>query len=241
MTPPFAKRTLDTRTSVRWQSKPGSFDTLHAGHCFPASNHYGIPDLAAAPSTRLPVWLVPYRQRIRANRPLDDGAVHFFVDDYRFESVWSRPYKALEALAPYTTLLSPDFSLYRDWPLTLQLWNTYRNRWCGRFWQEQGFIVIPSLSWSTVLSYDFCFLGVPRRSVVAVSAVGVNSGNPLEYQLFVAGFIEMVRQLEPTVVLSYGPLPAMCQEWVKVVTYPTRWTNIRAARRQQARRQEGEV
>src|SRR5690606_139839 len=83
----------------------------------------------------------------------------------RFETVWSRPRKALEALAPYTTLLSPDFSLYRDWPLLLQMWNVYRNRWCGAFWQRQGFTVIPTVSWSTAESVEFCFLGVRGRRV----------------------------------------------------------------------------
>ena len=108
-----------TRTAHRWQSRPGSFDALHATEMFPSDNALGIPCLAHVAVERVPVWLAPYRTRIRATEPvagarLDDGAVHFFVDDYRFETVWSRPRKALEALAPYTTLLSPDFSLYRD-------------------------------------------------------------------------------------------------------------------------------
>ncbi len=220
-----------TRTSHRWQHKPGNYDTLHAARLFPSSNEYGIPDLHHTSADQIPDWLVPYRQRIRVNEPLDDGAVHFFLDDYRFETTWSRPWKALAALRPYTTLLTPDFSLYRDWPLMLQLWNVYRNRWCGRFWQEQGFTVIPTISWSTAVSYDFCFLGVPRRSVVAVSAVGVKLDEPLAYRLFVDGFQEMVRRVEPTVVLGYGRLPAACHQLVEVITYPTRWTNIRAARR----------
>ncbi len=220
-----------TRTSHRWQSKPGSFDALHAAQVFPSGNEYGIPDLLHTSAECIPAWLVPYRQRIRVNEPLDDGAVHFFLDDYRFETVWNRPRKALEALRPYTTLLTPDFSLYQDWSLTLQLWNGYRNRWCGRFWQAQGFTVIPTISWSTADSWAFCFLGVPRRSVVAVSAVGVNLNDPLDYQLFWDGFQEMVRRLEPAVVLGYGRLPAVCHKLVEVVTYPTRWTNIRAARR----------
>lgn len=219
-----------TRSSHRWQSKPGSFDTLHANRLFPSANGYGIPDLRHNPVTP-PAWLVPYRQRIRANRPLDDGCVHFFLDDYRFETVWNRPHKALTALQPYTTLLSPDFSLYRNWPLVLQLWNVYRSRWCGRFWQEEGFTVIPTVSWSAAVSWDFCFLGVPRRSVVAVAAVGVKLDEPLAYRLFMDGFAEMVRRLEPVVVLGYGRLPAACRRLVEVVTYPTRWTNIRAARR----------
>lgn len=135
---------------------------------------------------------------------LDEGAVHFFLDDYRFETVWSRPGKALEALRCYKTLLTPDFSLYRDWPLMLQMWNVYRSRWCGCFWQERGFTVIPTVSWSTTRSFAFCFLGIPRRSIVAVSTVGVNVADLLTYRLFMDGFEEMVARLEPLVVLSYG-------------------------------------
>ena len=219
-----------TKTSHCWQSKPGSFDSLHASRCYPSDNSYGIPLLQQIPLTRVPVWLAPYRQRIRANEPLDDGAVHYFLDDYRFETVWKRPIKALEALAPYQTVLTPDFSLYREWPLMLQLWNTYRNRWCGRFWQEQGFSVIPTISWSTAESYDFCFLGVSHRSVIAVGTVGIQR-DPLAQQLFIDGFRQMVERLEPTAVLSYGSVPAVCHTLVEIVTYPTRWTTIRAARR----------
>jgi len=218
-----------TKTSHRWQSKPGSFDSLHASRCYPSDNGYGIPLLEHTPLTRIPAWLAPYRQRIRANEPLDDGAVHYFLDDYRFETVWKRPIKALEALAAYQTILTPDFSLYREWPLMLQLWNTYRNRWCGRFWQEQGFSVIPTISWSTAESYPFCFLGVPRHSVVAVGTVGTGQ-EPLARQLFIDGFRQMVARVQPTAVLSYGPVPAVCHELVEIVTYPTRWTTIRKAR-----------
>ncbi len=226
-----------TRTSHRWQSKPGSFDALHALERFPADNELGIPCLAHVSLDALPAWLAPYRTRIRAREPVArDGAVHFFLEDYRFETVWSRPRKALESLSPYSTLLSPDFSLYRDWPLMLQMWNVYRNRWCGAFWQSQGFRVIPTVSWSTSESYDFCFLGLPRRSLVAVSAVGVrledahSADGMLEYQLFVDGFREMLRQLEPAAVLSYGPLPQVCHELAEIFTYPTRWQGIRSAR-----------
>ncbi len=219
---------MATRSSHRWANKPGSFDALHATRLFPSSNEYGIPDMRHTPTGRLPAWLVAYRERIRGTRPPGEGAVHFFLDDYRFETVWSRPFKALAALAPYPVLLSPDFSLYRDWPLMLQMWNVYRNRWCGRFWQEQGFTVIPSVGWSTAASYDFCFLGVPRRGPVAVSAVGVRLDDPLEGELFLAGFRAMARRLEPGVVLSYGPLPPACHELADVIPYPTRWQVIRS-------------
>ena len=162
--------------------------------------------------------------------------MHFFLDDYRFQTTWSRPRKALQALAPYQMVLSPDFSLYADWPLATQMWNVYRNRWCGRFWQSEGYRVIPTISWSTHHSYDFCFVGVPQNSVVAIGTVGVDMNDPVIYQFFMDGFQEMIRRLSLAVVLCYGPAPAACHELVEIITYPTRWEGIRAARKRAARR-----
>jgi len=151
----------------RWSTRPGSFDSLHTSLIFSSDNPLGIPALLHTPTTAIPKWLVPYRTRIRTTQDdLAEGAVHFFLDDYRFETVWRRPRKALEALAPYATLLTPDFSLYRDWPRAAQIWNTYRSRWCGRFWQSLGYRVISTVAWSTPDSFDFCFLGVPHNGTL---------------------------------------------------------------------------
>ena len=116
---------------ANWQSLPGSFDNLNTRQLFPSDNIFGIPTLPHVGLSALPDWLAPYRTRIRSDRGVAGGAVHFFLDDYRFETAWSRPRKALQALQPYITLLSPDFSLFADYPHALQLFNTYRNRWCG--------------------------------------------------------------------------------------------------------------
>jgi len=212
-----------------WQSQPGQLDALHASDPYPSDNDWGIPTLAHAPLYWQPEWLIPYRQRVRTEQSLAEGAVHFFLQDYRFETVWSRPWKALTALRSYRTLLTPDFSLYRDWPPTLQLWNSYRSRWCGCFWRGQGFQVIPTVSWSNAGSYDHCFLGLPRHSLLAVGTVGVDVADPLSRQLFLNGFQEMVRRLAPSRVLCYGRPPEVCHQWVEVVSYPTRWQSIRAA------------
>ena len=219
-------------TTSRWQSEPGSFDALHTRLLFGAQNRWGIPELAHNTLPQLPVCLAPYGQQIRSVDSLDDVALHFFLDDYRFERVWNRPHKTLSALKSYPMVLTPDFSLFHNWPLTVQLWNTYRSRWCGCFWQAQGLVVIPTVSWGTEESYRFCFIGIPRRSVVAISTVGVNLRQPLAYQLFINGYREMVKRLEPVQVLSYGQLPPSCSELVPVRTYPTYWTQIRSMRRE---------
>lgn len=209
---------------------PGSIDRLNAAHLFASDNLLGIPSLPHVPLTAVPDWLAPYRTRLYTDKPLDDGACHFFLDDYRFESVWTRPQKALTHLRQYATLLTPDFSLYREWPLTLQQFNVYRNRWCGAFWDDLGFTVIPTVGWSTASSYDFCFLGIPPYSVVAVSAIGIRQ--PAARQWFMDGFKEMLTCLKPSCVLAYGRLPTACYELADIRPYPTRWEGLHRARRQ---------
>ena len=44
--------------------------------------------------------------------------------------------------------------------------------WCGAYWQSKGLTVIPTISWSTPSSYDFCFDGVEENSIVAVGMIG---------------------------------------------------------------------
>lgn len=176
-----------------------------------------------------------YRQRVRSPR-FDPAraAVHFFLDDYRFETVWARPARALEHLRRYRVLLTPDFSLYADWPLVVQQWNVYRSRWCGRWWQSLGFQVIPTVSWSTPESFAFCFAGLPRQSLVAVSAQGVRLDEPAQRACFLAGYREMVARLAPSTVLAYGGLPEEAHSLAPVITYPTRWDRRLHAHRRAA-------
>jgi len=219
---------MATRSSPRWNSTPGSFDVLHTDQFFPADdNPYGIPSLPHAPLSYTPDWIAPYRTRIRTKHGMSNGAVHFFLDDYRFETVWSRPQKALQYLRRFNTLLTPDFSLYPGWPLALQLWNVYRSRWCGAYWGSLGFRVIPTVSWAGKESFSFCFAGITRHSMVAISAVGVRRSDERQ---FTFGFHEMLKQIMPVRVLCHGKLPDNLAGLVETVSYPTRWEGIQRVR-----------
>src|SRR5260221_10429208 len=98
-----------TRSSHNWKTIPGSFDALHTSHIFPAdSNPWDIPLLHHAPIAYTPACLVPYRTRVRRKDGTAGGAVHFFLDGYRFEKVWSRPSQALPARRRFPTVLTAD-------------------------------------------------------------------------------------------------------------------------------------
>lgn len=214
---------MSTKSSRNWKSTPGAFDVLHSREIFSTDgNEYDIPSVPHAPLAFTPQWIAPYRTRIRTKRGMAGGAAHFFLDDYRFESVWSRPDKALQYLRRYQTLFTPDFSLYSDWPLALQLWNTYRSRWCGARWHKLGFQVIPTVSWSTAESYDFCFVGISQRSVIAISTLGSCRGIQ-DRIMFANGFNEMLLRLRPSRVLCYGQIAPELATLTDVKVYEARW------------------
>ena len=130
-------------------------------------------------------------------------ACHFFIDDYQFERVWTSPARYLDALKGFRCVLTPDFSLYMDMPDAMQRWNRYRSQALGSWWQRQGLKVVPTLSWAQPESYAFCFDGIPRRSTVAVSTVGVK-GDEAATSVWRDGMREAVRRLAPRRVLLYG-------------------------------------
>ena len=99
--------------------------------------------------------------------------IHFYLDDYQFERLWNRPEDYIEILKQYECILSPDFSLYMDMPMPMKIWNIYRSRLIGQYYQSQGIKVIPTLSWAEEETFQFCFEGIPQGSIVSISTIGV--------------------------------------------------------------------
>lgn len=134
------------------------------------------------------------------------NGVHFFVDDYRFENIYSNPKRTLEKYRQYAFLLTPDFSTYADMNLWRQIENVAKNRWVGAYWQSNGLTVIPTISWSTPRSFDFCFDGVEQNSIVAVSTIGCKKSK----LQFIRGYDMMLRKLNPETIICFGKsLPEM--------------------------------
>lgn len=137
------------------------------------------------------------------NSPNTTAAVHFFIDDYQFERLWRNPEQYLDSVEQYQAALTPDFSLYTDMPKVMQMWNVYRARLLGNFWQSMGLEVIPTVSWSTPESFDFCFKGIQPGGTVALSTNGVCKTETSK-DLFRQGASAMVAAVKPEAVLLYG-------------------------------------
>ncbi len=129
--------------------------------------------------------------------------IHFYLDDYQFERVWNNPEDYIDILKEYECILSPDFSLYMDMPMPMKIWNIYRSRLIGQFYQRQGIKVIPTISWAETESFDYCFQGIPKRSIVSISTIGVKKDNNA-LAIWKDGVNEMIKQIEPSTIIVYG-------------------------------------
>ena len=173
-----------------------TFVEFDPGH---ATGKWDIPTLE-------PVHVVPERLLgfNYARTSSDYGAcIHFFLDDYQFERCWNRPEDNIRVLSKFAACLTPDFSLYRDMPRALMLWNVYRSRLFGQMCQRAGLTVIPTIQYAGPETYDFAFDGIPHLSTVAISSVGIVR-DKVAVDLFLRGFIEMHARIQPETVLFYG-------------------------------------
>ena len=146
---------------------------------------------------------------------------HFFIDDYQFERCWVNPCRVVDWLRPYECVLGPDFSLYMDMPLPMQRWNVYRSRALCLIWQREGIDVVPTLTWSTPDSYEFCFDGIPPGGTVATSTVGVMV-DEAALSVWRDGMAEALRRVRPSRLLLYGSVPEFDFGGVEIVSYKAR-------------------
>lgn len=144
--------------------------------------------------------------RANDNEENKKKGVHFFVDDYRFLGIYNNPARSLQKYSQYAFLLTPDFSTYADMELWRQLESVAKNRWVGAYWQNKGMTVIPTISWGLSQSYEFCFDGVEKNSVVAIGMVGCKQNK----RQFLRGYDAMVDNISPCQIICFGnPFPEM--------------------------------
>lgn len=175
---------------------------------FNSNNEYGIPLLRPVTETDCTNW-IGFNFARTCDEP-DIHGVHFFLDDYQFNRVWTQPDTYLDMLSRFKAVCAPDFSTYTDFPKAIQIYNHYRKHWLGAYWQAHGLTVIPTISWSDEASYDWCFYGEPVGSVVALSSVGTQA-DPETKKLFIRGYREMMKRLKPTAIIMYGKTPEGCE------------------------------
>lgn len=172
----------ETRTAGYYQ-----FPTLKACHYIP-------DDLIGFDNITTPEVIPP------------NCGVHFYIDDYKLERLWTRPYENIERLRKFSCVLTPDFSVYLDMPRAMRIWNMYRMRLIGQMMQDAGLEVIPNLRCIDLEeAEDFSGAGIEPGGVYAVSTIGLSSNDDKEFEeLCKASMLKTVEVLKPECIIIYG-------------------------------------
>lgn len=149
--------------------------------------------------------------------------IHFYLDDYQFERLWNKPEDYIDILKQYDCIFSPDFSLYMDMPMPMKIWNTYRSRLIGQYYQHKGIKVIPTLSWAEKETFGFCFDGIPQGSIVSISTIGVKR-NKEALKIWKNGVDELIKRIKPSTILIYGGKLDYDYGNIKVIYYENKIT-----------------
>lgn len=132
-----------------------------------------------------------------------DTGIHFCIDDYQFERVWTYPERYVDLLRRFECVVTPDFSVYTDMPYPMKLWNVYRSLALGHYWQSEGLKVVPNATWSDEASLQWIFKGLPKGGTVFVSTLGVTRVDEYAHEC-ARGFPELERQVRPSRILLLG-------------------------------------
>ena len=168
--------------------------------CF--SPKYEFPILKQ--TAHKPNQAIPFDKAARST--CFDRWLHFYIHDERFECVWNNPKQYLNLLKRFAGVITPDFSLYRDLPLAMQIWNTYRNRAIAYWLQSNGVDIIPNIRWGDERSYAFAFEGIAQGGTVAVSTNGCIK-DKIDRYYFSKGLEQMVKSLQPNTIINYSYTP----------------------------------
>lgn len=96
-------------------------------------------------SNIIPKKLVPFSKAVSRSWKDFDCFVMFYEHDVKFERLWHNPKQYLEKLKKFKGIISPDFSLYRNMPLCMQMWNTYRGRALSALLRNNGIEIISNV------------------------------------------------------------------------------------------------
>lgn len=111
-------------------------------------------------------YMVVYHNVSTAGLDFSKCVLSFYTRDYKFEQVFVDIATEAERFLQqrWLSIVAPNFSLMPQDPLIVQMYQVYKSRFCGRYFQEIGFRVIPDVDWVDEASFDFNLIGIPEKA-----------------------------------------------------------------------------
>lgn len=227
----------DVYGGEQWEAamRPDEIYVLRNDAVFRSENEFGIPDLREdrlADVDVLPHQVFPgYPFKLNSgkgtmavwgsfkqdNQMLNGAVLGFYIEDEHFLEAWDDATSYVEKLRriKWGAVVAPDFSTWGYDPLVLRLFSIYRSRWCGRFWQEAGFNVIPSIQWwgGDRKSLSLAALGIPKGAPVLSMQVRTTAKEVHRKEMIDEILPFIAEEMKPKACILYGGLDN--EAWLK--------------------------
>ena len=158
-------------------------------------------------TSKIPSYLVSFT-KCKIETKTENKAIHFYQYDENFIGTLrseQKLSKKLEIFRKFQSVILPDYSVYRDMPLSQQIFQVYKSRAIGNFFMQNNIKIIPNVRWGDERTYEFVFDGIDKRGVIAIGVQGGYRDKNNTYY-FEKGFYKMLQILEPETILCYGNL-----------------------------------
>lgn len=127
---------------------------------FPSDNQMEIPTLRIdVQPTSVEIPFLCFGEQKRSKDMRGAGVLHFYTDDYRWQSIYEHPEKIFKHNPG--AIVEPNYSLFNETPVAFGLQGIYKKRWIGRVMQDRGIPVFVDLNVANKF-YAMNLFGVPK-------------------------------------------------------------------------------
>ena len=185
---------------------PGNFDPHFRSLIFTGENCDNMfPDLPIQ-NFEIPNNDIEFIEFRKKPTPGKFSIGHFFIDDRHFWPLWKNPEKYVEKLKQFDCICSPDFSLYTDDFIAIQLYSIYQNRWLTNYWHQiQNLNVVITAQWG--IDYKSEFMGIPYDQIFTIDTPSrrTKEGKEIGKNRWLKG-VNGLLTLKPKLILIQGEL-----------------------------------
>ena len=146
------------------------------------------------------------------------------MDDYKFEVLWNNPEPRIKKLAQYRAVLTPQYSLYTEKYYDSAAIQYVQKQMGRRLFAISGHYSHTNCLLGNTAKLLVLFDGLETGSIVAVSTLGLRT----EKELFMHGYQEMIKRVNPEAVICYENNPfdetegnIIAVDYAKQTIYPT--------------------
>jgi hypothetical protein len=183
------------------------------------------PDLLAECPTPIACWTTPESSPILDHYvtvlgngncrtlPFERTILLTHTHDVELETIWQNIAAMTKRFLNkrFMALMSPEFSVGVAYPKAERIWQTFRNRWVGRYWQEAGLKIIPTVSHLNVEGDEqFLYAGIPENCPCVSTQVQAHGEqdqkDDFDYMMKVyrASYDAILEHVKPKQIIVYG-------------------------------------